>query len=386
MACGVVSIPHRRKFASLNRVLLGVHAGHAMPDQGHAAFTAMEHDDVTAQAVLPLVDAASAMPATTAGHLPTSQEAGTLRADSYAAFTSQQPPIAPQSHGNDLRLSSFGGFASGSVATLSTGGALAHLATAVLAQDGGQTEMVQQLKQMRHMHSQQDEQRSPHGSSALAASTALLNLPSPPLNVQRPSNSVASARSAASDVSGRSDGEPASSSPPVRPKALRPAARQNAAAHATSSLPGQWPPCAPGSTGASPVATPKSAGQSPLRSAASAPDQLQLSPGGLHSGQASPHQQSLTGGTATPHGGGSCSGAFTPVDRKATASAPIIVRSSSVSSGEVRCSLSVAKAANAVVVVQCWEDVSGRALPWPCHAASWLPRCHGTLPTAEHAT
>jgi hypothetical protein len=324
-----------------------------MPDQGHAAFTAMEHDDVTAQAVLPLVDAAPAMPATTAGHLPTSQEAGSLRADSYAAFTSQQPLIAPQSHGNDLRLSSFGGFASGSVATLSTGGALAHLATAVLAQDGGQAEMVQQLKQMRQLHSQQDEQRSPRGSSAHVAGAAPLSAPPPPLHVQRPSDSMASARSAASDVSGRSDGEPASSSPPVRPKALRPAARQASGPRASSSLPGQWPPGAPGSTGASPAATPKSAGQSPLRSAASAPDHLQLSPGGPHSGQASPHQQSLTGGTATPHGGGSCSGAFTPVDRKATASAPIIVRSSSVSSGEVRGSLSGAEAAITLVVVQC---------------------------------
>ena len=313
-----------------------------MPDQGHAAFTALEHDDLTAEAVLPLVDAAAAMPATTAGHSPTSQEAGTLRADSFAAFTSQQPPVSSQSHETDLRLSSFGGFASGSVATLSTGGALAHLATAVLAQDGGQAEMVQQLKQMRQLHSQQDEQRSPHGSSVHAAGTAPVKVLPPPLHVQRPSDS---ARSAASDVSGRSDGEPASSSPPVRPKAIRAAARQTSGPRASSSLPGQWPACAPGSAGASPAATPKSAGPSPLRSAASAPDQLQLSPRGLHSGQASPHQQSLTGGT-TPHGGGSCSGAFTPVDRKATASAPIIVRSSSVSSGEVRYSLSVAQAAH----------------------------------------
>lgn len=307
-----------------------------MPDQGQADVAAQVQHVLTAQAVQPLADAALTMPASTAG-LPASREADTLRTDSFAAFTSQQPLVGQQASGDGLRLSSFGGFAAGSVSTLSTGGALANLATAVLAQDGGHAKTVQQLKHLRHMHSQQGDQRSPRGNSPSAASTAPVDVPPPPHTLKRRSDSMLSPRSAGSDVSGRSDVDPASSSPLVRPKAIRANARQSSASapHASSSLPGQWQPSAPSSHAASSAATTRSAGPPPpLRSATSAPDQLQLSPRGLPSERSSPREQSLTGGVAQGGGGGSCNGA--PVDRKATASAPIIARSSSVSSGEVR--------------------------------------------------
>lgn len=306
------------------------------PGQSGAAAEDVEDGTGSASASAP-ADAGSAPPDATAIHQLTLSEGDTLRTPSFATGALQQPPSNHHSNEDSLRLSSFTGFAADSVATLSTGGALADLAVAAAAsQDGYQPKTVQQLKQLRHLHTQQTEQQ--RGRSAPAVPTALLNELAQSLHQ---SDSMASACSAGSDMSGRSDGEAPSGSPLVRPKAIRAAARQNSAPHATASFPGSWQ-LPPGSTVASSAAAkPAAGGAPPLRSAASAPDQLMLSPRGLSpgppSGRTSPRQRSPTRIST-----GAGAGAFAAVDRKGAASAPLIARSSSVSSGEVCTLMAVA--------------------------------------------